>query len=304
MQIMSSTSHSKVSISLVVATVGRVHELDRMLTSMATQSWLNFELIIVDQNTDERVEQLLASKQLPIECIYVRSTLGASKSRNIGINIARGDVIGFPDDDCWYPPDLLAQVMAWFDHNSQHDFLCCRAQDENGNPVASRWPRYSIAITRASVLRACACSALFMRRHAAIQADGFDETMGPGPQTIVKSAEEIDFVLRMMERAKSGWFDKDLYIYHPHKEVGSVSSERAYIYGVGFGFLLRKHHYPVHILGYHVVRPLAGMMRALFSASPQEMLFYWKSALGRLTGYLGPLSSKSNRPVVDNLSSH
>ena len=277
---------TKIEISLIVATAGRVDELQKLLASIARQTRTDFELIIVDQNTDDRIEQLLKRLQLPFTCVHASSALGASKARNVGIKQAQGNILGFPDDDCWYPLTMLAQVKEWFDRNSHYDFLCCSAQDENHNEVAARWPSRSVDIDRATVLRACNCSSLFIRRTAAVQTGGFDESMGPGPETTVKATEENDFALRLMAGSYRGRFEKSLHIFHPRKEAGSGTTDRALNYGIGFGFLLRKHDYPIYTLAYHVIRPLGGIVRAFSRASLKEVRFYWKSAIGRLIGYI------------------
>ena len=49
----SEISSEGISVSLVLATVGRTHELDRLLASIAGQTLKNIELIIVDQIEDD-----------------------------------------------------------------------------------------------------------------------------------------------------------------------------------------------------------------------------------------------------------
>lgn len=274
-----------IKVSLVIATVDRVHELDCLLASLARQSWKQFEIIFVDQNKDGKIDSIVDKWRSQLKCVHLHSDIGASRARNVGISQARGSIIGFPDDDCWYPADLLSSVSNWFDTHIEFDFFCCSIQDENYRDIASRWPSRSGEITRNSVLRACACSSLFIRRNAVIDAKGFDEGMGPGPKTIVKSAEEIDLVIRLMHRASRGWFERSFHVFHPRREAGSATSARGFIYGKGFGFLLRKHRYPVYIWIYHVIRPLGGSAWALFNMSPKKMLFYLKSSVGRATGF-------------------
>jgi glycosyltransferase involved in cell wall biosynthesis len=278
-------SSRSTSISLIVATVSRVSELDRMLSSLADQTFKDFEVIIVDQNCDDRLSSTVYKWKTSLTCIHIHSALGASKARNIGINVANGEVLGFPDDDCWYPANLLEQVKTWFDMHKHCGFLCCEIHDENNNEIASRWPGHSIEITRTSVLRACACSSLFIRQNSLLNTGVFDETMGPGPKTLVKSAEEIDLAIRLMKNSHRGWFEKRIYLFHPRREAGTATSDRAYVYGVGFGFLLRKHRYPVFMLTYQVIRPIGGFLRAIARMSFKEMAFYWKSVQGRIVGY-------------------
>jgi glycosyltransferase involved in cell wall biosynthesis len=257
-----------------------------MLASLTRQTCQDFEVIIVDQNLDGRIESLVSKAASSTRILHTRAELGASRARNVGIALANGQIVGFPDDDCWYPPELMDQVKRWFYRHSGCDFLCCCAKDENGEEVASRWPRSSQVIDRSSVLRACACSALFVKRASIAVAGGFDERMGPGPSAIVHSAEEIDLVLRLMAKSGHGWFEKSLFIYHPRVDATTSSSMRAFSYGVGFGFLLREHRYPVHTWLYHLTRAAGGALRALLRARSGEATYYLKSAYGRALGYL------------------
>ena len=274
-----------IAVSLVVATVGRTEELERMLASILVQSFKHTELIIVDQNEDDRVANAIAGLPATLRCIHVRSPRGLSRARNLGIQLASGAVIGFPDDDCWYPADLLFRVNAWFDQQPSFDFLCGRAQDETGREVACRWPERSSSINRNSVLRACASASFFIRKNALDEVGGFDESMGLGSTSLFQSGEDSDLALRCLRQGRKGWFEKQLSIYHPHKPPQAKESSRAFGYGMGFGFLLRRHGYAWPVLLYHVARALGGAVRSLLQMEPGRAHFYWNSAWGRLLGY-------------------
>ncbi len=279
---------SRVVISLVVATVGRAQELERMLATVAQQSFQQVEVIVVDQNGDDRLTALLHRWQPFIRCIHARSLKGLSLARNVGIALASGSIIGFPDDDCWYPVDLLLQVNDWFASHPAYDFFCCAAQDESGREVASRWPRHPVAVDRNSVLRACASASLFMRKAALDAIGGFDETLGLGAATPFQSAEDSDLALRFIAYGCKGWFEKKMHVHHEYKGAGGASATRAFAYGMGFGCLLRRHGYSAPTLLYHVCRPLGGLAKSLLLAEPAKAIFYWNSALGRLKGYVTP----------------
>src|ERR1700722_12647421 len=255
---MDEPNDGQIAVSLIVATIGRAQELNRMLASIAGQTLKSLQLIIVDQNSGHRVEHLLEDWKDSLACVYVRSPRGLSRARNVGIKLAHGRIVCFPDDDCWYPDDLLLQVVRWFDQHQGYNFLCCTAQDGSGREVASRWPSHSLAIDRDSVLRACASASLFIRRTALDEIGGFDERMGLGAATPFQSAEDSDLALRCMGRGGKGWFAKQLHVYHPDKGAGQAANSRALGYGMGFGYLLRKHRYSSRTLIYHVVRALGG----------------------------------------------
>ena len=89
-------------ISLILATKGRVEEMKRFMRSLAQEGNGSFELIVVDQNEDDRVGAILRELNLRFPIIHLRSEVGLSRARNVGATAATGDIIAFPDDDCWY----------------------------------------------------------------------------------------------------------------------------------------------------------------------------------------------------------
>src|SRR5271166_5434820 len=118
-------------ISLIVATMDRVTELERLLTSLDCQSYKEFEVIVVDQNPDDRLLLVLRSHEA-LTIRHLRCSPGASRARNVGLRIAGGDIIAFPDDDCWYPEGLLASVVAWFQSHQEFSGLLATLRGPDG----------------------------------------------------------------------------------------------------------------------------------------------------------------------------
>ena len=102
-------------ISLVTATLGRVDEINILLDSLVKQTYKNFELIIVDQNEHYKVQNIVDRYTNILNIKYIRSsTKGLSYNRNVGIKECSGDIIGFPDDDCYYSDNLLEEIVYTF----------------------------------------------------------------------------------------------------------------------------------------------------------------------------------------------
>jgi glycosyltransferase involved in cell wall biosynthesis len=274
-----------IALSLIVATVDRVEELARLLHSIEVQHMPGVELIIVDQNDDDRVQALIDQVASRLRCTRIRSPRGLSRARNAGLAIARGTIVGFPDDDCWYPLGCLQQVKEWFDLHQSHQLLCCALQDETGKEVAARWPAYSQALDRNSMLRAAASASLFMRSETIRQLGGFDEQIGLGSGTLFQSGEDTDLALRCLRGGASAWFEKRLWVCHPRRDPAQVPPDRGFAYGMGFGYILGKHGYPTRFLGYHVARALIGAVWSLLRLRTGEAAFYVQSARGRWKGY-------------------
>jgi len=103
------------------------------------QTYANFELIVVDQNDDDRLVPILKDYKEKFSILHLRSKKGLSRARNVGLRYVSGDIVAFPDDDCWYPPDLLERVANFFEEHPGVDGLTGRSVDENGESSSGRF---------------------------------------------------------------------------------------------------------------------------------------------------------------------
>ncbi|MFC2015946.1 glycosyltransferase family 2 protein [Chloroflexota bacterium] len=106
-----STGAKAPSFSVILATHNRAHLLGRAVDSVLTQTFHDFELIIVDDASPDSSRQVVESFS-DDRIVYIRREQngGASAARNTGICGASGQYIAFLDDDDEYLPDLLAQM--------------------------------------------------------------------------------------------------------------------------------------------------------------------------------------------------
>ena len=103
--------------SLIMATRDRLEEIKRFLQSLAEQESFDIELIVVDQNPDDRLVELLNAYRRQFSIVHLKQlSTGASRARNQGLAHSSGDIVGFPDDDCAYPPCFLGKVSHFFQH--------------------------------------------------------------------------------------------------------------------------------------------------------------------------------------------
>ena len=90
--------------SIIVPVYNSEKYLSQCIESVLSQSYSNFELILVDDSsTDSSFEicQLFANKDARINVIH-KENGGTSSARNVGLNNAKGDYILFMDnDDYW-----------------------------------------------------------------------------------------------------------------------------------------------------------------------------------------------------------
>lgn len=283
-----STEPAWPSFDIVVPTVGRRDELQRLLESLANQSYRNFRLIVVDQNEDDRVRSLLEGYRDRVPLASMRSECGAARARNVGLRQVTADIVAFADDDCWYPPDLLARVRDILGSHPEWDGVSGLLTDAVGLPSASRWSRRAGLVDRGNVWTRAVAVSVFLRRKVVEAVGLFDETLGVGSGTPWGSGEETDYFLRALQKGFTLCYEPTLVVHHPQTRVAYTIDERATgrSYGMGMGRVLRKHRYPWWFVGFQVGGAFGQAVASLFRGRFAEARFHWVVARGRALGWL------------------
>lgn len=185
--------------SLIVCTRGRPLFLERMLLGVALLRYHAFELIIICDPTDPGTTEC-AMRHAPEARVGSCSTANLAKARNIGLSMARGDIVAFLDDDSVPEPDWLDQLAATYvdpDITAAGGFI--RAQngiqfqhrvvviDEFGTDY--RRPRIPRRLPKGWFISLTGTN-FSVRRTAALALGGFDEIYS-------YFLEETDFLLRL-----------------------------------------------------------------------------------------------------------
>lgn len=266
-------------ISLITATLGRTHEVKDLLVSLDKQSYRDFEIIIVDQNEHHEIEDMVSS--FPgLNLVYIRSSRkGLSLNRNIGLSYAKGEIIGFPDDDCFYDDNLLEKVNKRFlDKGDSCKMVAVQAKDLSSDFIFIKTNEESIS--RIALSKKCISFNLFMRRKEGMR---FDELLGVG--AYFGSGEETDFLWENITNGDECVFTFDTFVHHPHN-TAPVDNNRAYKYGLGMGAIYkkevfkRKHYGMIYRYFIMLARPFVGMIVS------RSHRFYWETLKGRVIGFL------------------
>ena len=109
-------------ISVIIPTYNRKKTLARAIQSVINQSLSPFEILIIDDGSNDGTEEWVKDNFQNIKYIY-QNNHGVSSARNIGIENAYGDWVAFLDsDDEWLPNKLYEQVKA-IDSNPEMKFF-------------------------------------------------------------------------------------------------------------------------------------------------------------------------------------
>tara|TARA_B100001741_G_scaffold74766_1_gene60466 strand:+ start:2379 stop:3206 length:828 start_codon:yes stop_codon:yes gene_type:complete len=98
------------NISVIIPTFNRKETLKRAIRSVLMQSYTPYELIVIDDGSDDGTKEWLKDNYPNVKYIYQMNS-GVSSARNKGIKFARGDWIALLDsDDEWLPSKLKDQA--------------------------------------------------------------------------------------------------------------------------------------------------------------------------------------------------
>jgi glycosyltransferase involved in cell wall biosynthesis len=189
----------KVSVVIPAYNASR-HICDAVQTAL-DQSYADIEIIVVDDGSKDGTGDLVRSRFPQVTCV-TKPNGGASSARNLGCQMATGELIAFLDsDDEWHREKIAAQValMAAYpqaDLNrtslqeaSVRDEPALPVDAATGLPAHTCYTRFVDGYNNPFF----ATSTVMVRKTAYDRAGGFD------PQLNV--AEDIDFFLRVMAQA-------------------------------------------------------------------------------------------------------
>lgn len=271
-------------VSLVLATVGRVEPVALFLGSVVAQDYPNLEVLIADQNRDDRLASIISAHGAHIHIRHMRTPLGLSRSRNAALRHITGDIVAFPDDDAVYPPELLHNLARTFRrYPGIGGLVGCPVSDVTGHRFRGFTGR-PVDITTHNVWWLASSVGLFLRTDLVEIVGEFDESLGLGSGTPWGAGEDRDYPLRAIDLGARLRYDPGLQIRHPDGDYSD--HRRAYLYGGGLGRVLRKRSAgPAEVLRLVLIRPIGGIVVSLSRGRWFAARFYLHSLRGRISGW-------------------
>jgi glycosyltransferase involved in cell wall biosynthesis len=280
-------------VSLIVATVQRTTELDRLFASLAEQTFKDFEVIVVDQNTDDRLEPYLErARARGLDLRHLKHhPANLSAARNVGIEAARGQWVGFPDDDCWYDEQLMEALLHRFRCNDPLSGAAVQWMEEGVPPQLAPAPRLTWERSRLFRDIPVASFQLFFHRGLFSKIGDFDCRLGVG--LFFGAGEETDLVLRALRAGALLTYEPAAKVHHPLKPPAPTAQAREATRWRerGAGALYVKHGLPAWVVARGLAAPL---LRPLLKGDfGHDLALGWAIVKGRIDGLVGWKRSQS-----------
>lgn len=112
-------------MSIIIPTFNRAALLSECLKSILSQTYADFEVIIVDDGSTDDTEKVVAELDNRISYCKLQKTANLSVLRNYGIEHSKGEFIAFCDDDDLWIPEKLSRQMKFM---KQFNIVCTNAE--------------------------------------------------------------------------------------------------------------------------------------------------------------------------------
>jgi glycosyltransferase involved in cell wall biosynthesis len=233
------------TISIVVPTRNRAdHALACAHELQQCEGFL--EVIFVDQSDDDATERAISGLSDPrMRC--VRSSLrGATNGRNLGIDLSKGSLIAFTDDDCRPARDWITRIREIFAADPEVAVVCGRVTvpeelQSQGfaigfEPEVRDWQHRFPPPDRDWGITAN----LSARREVFTRLGKFDPFLGPGAPLLC--GEEPDLLFRVLKAGMKVVNAGEVHVVHLGvRAFGPEASQLWHTYGVGTAAALFKH---------------------------------------------------------------
>lgn len=105
------------TVSVIIPTYNRAHFIGEAISSVLSQTYPDFEIIVIDDGSSDETEKVVGGFSDPRVVYLKQVNLGRSRARNSGFLLARGRYIAFLDSDDLYLPEKLAIQVAYLDRH-------------------------------------------------------------------------------------------------------------------------------------------------------------------------------------------
>jgi cellulose synthase/poly-beta-1,6-N-acetylglucosamine synthase-like glycosyltransferase len=207
-------------------------EIKELLESLISQTYKNFEIIIVEDGSLFTCEDILGEFKSVLDLSYFFvENMGQGLARNYGMNLAKGDYFVLFDSDCIIPPKYLEVLFS---------ALISRNLDAHGGPDAADQDfspfQKAINYSMTSFLTTGGIRGQ-LKDPAKYQARGYN--MGLSKLAFKKSggfldpnrAEDIELSIRLKKLGFKLELIEEAYVYHKRKNTWKSFFRQSFSFG-------------------------------------------------------------------------
>ncbi len=231
-----------ITFSIIVPVYNRPKEIEELLQSLTMQTFTDsFEVIVVEDGSEDKSEAIVKSYQDKLQLRYFYTeNQGAGKSRNFGMQQAKGNYFVIFDSDCIIPDGYLQTVHSKLTENFTDAFGGPDAAHESFTHVqkAINYSMTSI-LTTGGIRGKNKSVGKFQPRsfNLGISKKAFEKTQG---FSSLKVGEDIDLTFRLWEAGFQTQLLVDAFVYHKRRATIGQFYKQTFAFGTARPFLNKR----------------------------------------------------------------
>jgi glycosyltransferase involved in cell wall biosynthesis len=184
-------------VSVILPTYNHAHYLPESIGSVLSQSYSPVELIVVDDGSCDETQAVVQRYSDGAVRYVSQRNRGLAAARNLGLSMARGELVAFLDADDRFLPDHVRVSVAALQDHPDVAFVC--GDLRTFGPLSDFVHTHACDPTPdhlASMLRGCFIvnvGACLFRRSELLAVNGFDETR--------RACEDWDLFFRLLRHS-------------------------------------------------------------------------------------------------------
>lgn len=204
--------------SLIIPVYNRPNEIDELLDSLTKQSYTNFEVVIIEDGSDEPCKSIIDKYASKLSIFYyLKQNGGQGFARNYGFTNAKGDYFVIFDSDCLIPANYLEIVDKAIEKDNWDAFGGPDREHESFT-LMQKAISYSMTspFTTGGIRGNKKHAGTFHPRsfNMGISKEVFVRTKG---YKITRMGEDIEFSIRIIEAGFKVGLVSEAYVFHKRR---------------------------------------------------------------------------------------
>jgi glycosyltransferase involved in cell wall biosynthesis len=235
----SSDQRALPAMTVALPTRDRPDDVARCLASLSQVRYPAWSLLVIDQSTTDATRQIVDQYTARLPAVRYRhmDQTGLSRSRNLALREAEGEILAFIDDDCTVGPTWLEDVAAAFSRHPDVPLIFGQVRAIPHDPKQSYVLSYEVSAPR--ILRGRLASlrvdgmmgaSMYLRRAACRRVGPFDVHAGVGAEFVV---EDRDYVYRHLRAGNPVLLTPEISVLHYglrfYKDGGTQAMLRGFV---------------------------------------------------------------------------
>ena len=227
-------------VSVIIPYYRRGEVFDRGLDTVMKQEYPDFEVIVVDDHSQDGLRERLESRQAGIKVIELGENRGACAARNAGIRAASGDVLAIIDDDAGFMSHFeLTKLVKVFENRPDVHVIAFQICDPATGELRLRdwchprsWKEFGQTEFETDH---------FGEGASAFRREVFDKA-GLYYEPLYYGAEGLDMELRVLDQGLKILYAPQVRIWHDVSEKARTNHRQTYYFTRNYIWMAYKNY--------------------------------------------------------------